>query len=296
MKTFFAFSLLMLVLLLSCTKDIQIDMPAYTPKVSIQCSLEVGKTPVLFLYNTVSYFDNLDISNLFIRNASVVISSATTTDSLSVDSIYDYIKCEYVCFYHGHIPVEANMDYYLTIKSGDSIYTAATTTNLVPAVIDSVTYVQQFHDIYGEHEGVVTYFSDVAGQTNYYRYEMVRFIDTTMSYREGKINSPCIGGDSVQVIELGRSVYNDNGLNGAQIKIIIEPAYSHYEGLSGYVKIETIDKNTYTFLDQLDRQKLGQTNPFVEPVFLQQGQFGSNAIGYFGSIVRSDSVLFVFPE
>lgn len=64
----------------------------------------------------------------------------------------------------------------------------------------------------------------------------------------------------------------------------------------GLVRIETIDKATYDFFYQLDRQKLEQMNPFVEPVFLTNGQFGKDALGYFGSITRSNPVLLVFPE
>ena len=38
-----------------------------------------------------------------------------------------------------------------------------------------------------------------------------------------------------------------------------------------------------------------QFNPFVEPVFIAQGQF-KNAIGVFGAYAVSDSVLFIYPE
>ena len=80
------------------------------------------------------------------------------------------------------------------------------------------------------------------------------------------------------------------------MNMVIEPAYSHKPGLTGNVRIQSIDKATYVFYDQLDRQKLAQLNPFVEPVFLTDGQFGKKAIGYFGSIIRSQPVQFIFPE
>ncbi len=281
-----------------CVKDITIPQPDYTPRASIQCSLESGTVPKLFFYRTIPYFENTGVSlhDLFIKNAFVQISSQDTIDNLQIDSTYNYIKCEYEYFYKGSVITRENRQYNLNISYNNITYTASTTTNLPIVNIDSVGYTTQFKDIYGEHEGVIPYFHDIPNQSNYYRYEMTRLVDTTMKYREGKLNSPCIGSGSVTVIELGRSVYNDQSSSGEQMKLVIEPAYSHSEGLKGLVRIETLDKVTYDFFYQLDRQKLEQTNPFVEPVFLTNGQFGKDALGYFGSITRSVPVLFVFPE
>ena len=279
-----------------CQKDITIPQPQYDSRVSTQCGLEVGIAPKVYFYKTLPYFDVANLSQLFVRGATVKISNLNATDSLTIDSAYNFLKCEYEYFYHGQIPIEPNTNYQLTILNGKVTYKASTITNLSAVTIDSVSYVKVFKDIYGEHEGVVPYFHDLPNQTNYYRYEMARNVDTTMKYREGKINSPCIGGNTVTILEIGRSVYNDLNSSGEQMNLVIEPAYSHKSGLPGTVRIQSIDKSTYEFYDQLDRQKLAQLNPFVEPVFLTDGQFGKKAIGYFGSIVRSQPVLFIFPE
>lgn len=282
----------------SCVKDISIPQPEYTPRATIQCGLEPGTVPVLYFYRTIPYFEKSGISlhDLFIKNAMVFISSQDTIDNLKIDSTYNFIKCEYEYFYKGAVVTREKRQYNLKILYNNITYNASTSTNLPAVTIDSVGYTTQFKDIYGEHEGVIPYFHDVPNQSNYYRYEMTRSIDTTMKYREGKLHSPCIGSGSVTILEIGRSVYNDQSSSGEQMKLVIEPAYSHREGLTGLIRIETIDKATYDFFYQLDRQKLEQMNPFVEPVFLTDGQFGKNALGYFGSIARSAPVLFVFPE
>jgi len=285
-------------ILTSCVKDISIPQPDYTPRATIQCSLEPGTVPILYFYRTIPYFAQTGTSlhDLFIKDALVRISSQDTIDNLKIDSTYNYIKCEYEYFYKGSVITRRNRQYNLKISYNSITYTASTNTNLPVVTIDSVGYTTQFKDIYGEHEGVIPYFSDIPNQSNYYRYEMTRNVDTTMKYREGKLHSPCIGSGSVTILEIGRSVYNDQSSSGEQMKLVIEPAYSHREGLTGLVRIETIDKATYDFFYQLDRQKLEQTNPFVEPVFLTNGQFGKNALGYFGSMTRSAPVSFVFPE
>lgn len=286
------------VFLFSCEKTITITPPPYQGKASIQSMLEPDSLPIVYFNRTVPYFDKkVSFADLVIRNAIIQISNGTTTDILLLDSVFDKIYCQYNYYYRGNYPVQLNKTYTVTIANGTDAYTATTSTaNLSKATIDSTAFTPVFKDLYGEHEGVIVYFKDVPGQTNFYRYEMVRYVDTTTKRASEKIVSPCLGRDSVKVNEIGRSVYTDVGQNGLQIKIVIEPGYSHKPGTKGLVYIQTIDKNANDFFDQLDKQKLAQFNPFVEPVFLRDGQFGSKAVGYFSAMVKSTAVVFVYPE
>jgi hypothetical protein len=286
------------VLLQACEKTITIAQPPYSGKVSIQSMLEADSIPIVYFNSTVPYFDpKVSFSQLVIRGAKVSVSDGTTIDDLHLDSVYDRINCEYNYFYKGTVAVQANKTYTLRITSGNDHYEAtASTVNLKAAVIDSVAYTATYKDLYGEHEGVIIYFRDVPLQPNYYRYEMDRFIDTTTKKSEVKIVSACLGRDSVAVQELGRSVYSDAGQDGQPLKIVIEPAYSHRTGTNGVIRIQTIDKNAFDFFDQLDKQKLSQTNPFVEPVFLREGQFGTRAVGYFSAMQKSAPISFSYPE
>ena len=287
-------------LMASCEKEIIVNQLPYETRVSIQCALEPGETPTLYMYRTAPYFEQTNLKSLFVRNALVVISDSDGKETLYIDSVYNFIKCEYEYFYAGRKPVIANRKYDLSIDWEGRKYTASTVTDPVPVQLVRVEYVSEFFDVYGGHEGVIPVFRDITGRTNYYRYEMYREIDTTMVHAEGDLHSPCIGDSSVMVYEISRSVYsNINYDPGDEIKIVIEPAYTHNDGMEGeegIVRIQTIDKNIYDFFEQLDRQKLSQRNPFVEPVFLTGKQFGNAAIGYFGAMTRSNPVLFVFPE
>lgn len=282
----------------SCEKTITISPPAYKSRVSIQSMLEPDSLPIVYFNKTVPYFDSkVNFADLIIRNASVKISDGTSTDILAIDSVYDRIYCEYNYYYKGSQPVQPNKTYTLTIINGADTYSAtASTSNQSKVSIDSTSYITNYKDLYGEHEGVAVYFTDVPAQTNYYRYEMGRYIDTTTKKAEVKIVSPCLGRDSVKVQEIGRSVYNDAGQNGLQIKIVVEPAYSHHPGTKGIIYVQSIDKNAFEFFDQLDKQKLAQFNPFVEPVFLRDGQFGSKAVGYFSAMIKSYPIIYFYPE
>jgi hypothetical protein len=296
MKTTF-FLLVAMALFIGCEKNITIPPPQYDSKVSIQSMLEPDSLPIVYFNRTVPYFDRIvHFSDLVIRSAQVKIQSSTSTDSLRLDSVYNKLYCEYDYYYKGSLPIQSNKMYTLIIKNGSDTYTATAQTNLLPSSIDSTSYTPKFNDIYGEHEGVIVYFKDVPTQTNYYRYEMLRYVDSSYQKASATNISVCLGKDTVLVHELGRSVYSDEGLSGQQIKIVIEPAYTHKAGVQGKVYMQSIDKNAFDFFNQLDQQKLAQFNPFVEPVFLKDGQFGSKAIGYFSAKVNSNPVPFVFPE
>ena len=299
MKTVVLLNILTIAVLLlaSCERNITIPQPAYNGRVSIQSMIEKDSLPIVYFNKTVPYFDKkVTFNDLVIRNAQITIKSSADTDSLKLDSVYDRIYCEYDYYYKGTIPIQANKAYTLTIKNGADTYTAAAQTNLLAPPIDSVSYTPTFQDLYGEHEGIIVYFKDVPSQTNFYRFEMIRYVDTTTKKASEAIASPCLGRDSVKVRDIGRSVYRDEGLSGKQIKMVIEPAYSHKAGTWGLIYVTSFDKNAHDFFDQLDKQKQSQLNPFVEPVFLQDGQFGSKAMGYFSAKTASNPVTFVFPE
>jgi hypothetical protein len=283
--------------LFNCTKEIVLPQLPYDGRVSIQGIVEPDSIPRVYFNRTVPYLTgSTNTADLVIRNAIVKISSLGESDILSLDSTYDKVDCRYLYFYNGNVKARKNMSYTLEINDGLKTYTATATTSIVPVTIDSVSYTATFKDLYGEHEGVLTYFKDILNETNYYRYEMLRSVDSTVRRGEKKLYGSCLGGESINYRELGRSVYSDQNLEGQQIKLVIEPAFSHTAGLVGYVRVQAIDKATYEFYDQIDRQKLGQYNPFVEPFFLKEGQFGKDAIGFFGARVKSEPVKFIFPE
>ncbi|MBU1373369.1 MAG: DUF4249 domain-containing protein [Bacteroidetes bacterium] len=296
-KAFIYLTIISLGFILACEKNITVKPPVYKNKVSIQGFIEPDSIPIIYFNHTVPYFDKAVKKNqLIVRNAQIAISSSNSTDFLKLDSIFDKIDCQYNFFYRGHNKIQRNTKYNLSILADGKTYTASATTDLGAPVIDSTSYVTNYNDLYGEHEGVIIYFKDVSNQTNFYRYEMKRSADTSTKKAEAPIVSTCLGNGTIQVNEIGRAVFNDVGNEGKQLKIVIEPAYSHKKGTKGDIYIQSFDKNAYDFFAQLDRQKLAQYNPFIEPVFLQEGQFGNAAIGFFAAKQNSSFVTFIYPE
>jgi len=275
-------------LFIGCQKDktIIIKTLPYDSQLSVECLLYPGKVPKLFLSMSVPFFNaQTSPSDLFVKNASVKISSSSSTDILQMDSSYDNYNCRWVPFYKGSIAALYGETYNLSINFKGNTINASTTIGQPKVNISTIDYIAQFQDLYGEHEGIVVNFNDAANSKNYYRFQMDRIIDTTLC---GAIVPP------FQVTEIGRSVYTDNNIDGQAIKIVIEPSYKHKQNDSAYIFIESMDEASGSFYDNLDKQQQAQLNPFIEPVFLKSNINGG--VGVFGSVVLSDSVLFIFPE
>ncbi|MFA9392493.1 MAG: hypothetical protein ACERKD_21965 [Prolixibacteraceae bacterium] len=296
MKIVYIVSVLLLALLFSCEKEIAIPQQPYSSVPSIQCLITPGQVPILYLNKTQPFLDQpLANREMFIDNASVTINGEES-DVLKPDSLFEIFYGTTSYFYKGSIPVKSNTQYTLTINYNGETFTATCTTSQPVVELDSVTYVQNFKDIYGEHEGVVFHLIDDQASENYYRYEMHRTADTATYWGENKFQSPILKNDeTTSVSEIGRTIFSDASFSGGKFTFAIEPVFKHKEGDVTYVFLQICDKNMYSFFDELDKQMLALKNPFVEPVFLNKGQF-QNAWGVFGSYAVSDSVKFIYPE
>lgn len=280
---------------ISCEKIITIKQPPYQSKLSIQGLITPNQIPKIYLNRTVPYFDpKVNTRELTVDNATVSLNDGTMNIALRFDSSYNYHYCRYDYFYSNAQNIQANKTYTLNVLFAGVTYTAQATTNQSKVPVTSTNYVQVFKDLYGEHEGVIVGYTDKPGEENYYRYEMSRMIDSSVKSVDA-VKSSCTFGQKYAVKEIGRTIYPDKNVEGLALTFTFEPNFSHKKNDTAYIRLQTVDKNIYHFYDNLDRQKLAQYNPYVEPVFIVPGQF-KDAIGVFGAYAVSDSVRFVYPE
>lgn len=282
-------------ILISCEKTISVKQLSYPSKLSIEGLITPNQTPRIYINRTVPYFDpKVNTRELTVDNAAVTLNDGTSTYTLNFDSSYNNHYCRYDYFYTNPQNIQANKTYTLNIGFNGISYSAQASTNKSIVAITSISYVQTFKDLYGEHEGVIVGYTDKPGEENFYRYEMGRMIDSSVKSVDAA-KSSCTFGQKYYVKEIGRTVYTDKNVDGQALTFTFEPNYSHKKGDSSYIRLQSVDKNIFNFYDNLDRQKLAQYNPFVEPVFIIPGQF-KDAIGVFGAYAVSDSMLFVYPE
>jgi hypothetical protein len=286
-------------LIIACEKDITIDFSAnHKEIVFIEGMLYLNKTPQIFISKTNPFFSpRVSPQQVFARGAIITISSGSTVDVLVPDSIFNKFRCRWEVFYQGKIAVEQGKTYTLTISFEGKTYTASTTINQKAVKIDKIEYTPDFVDSYGSHDGMIIDITDHAGTQDYYRFQMNRFIDTSVHHAHVLdifINTCATKGELFPVKDIGRIVFSDENADGKTIKMPIEVAYEYEKGDKGWVFIQSLDKNSAEFYKDLDDQLQAIQNPFVEPVFIKSKIKG--AVGVFGSAVLSDSVLFVYPR
>ncbi|WP_165940112.1 DUF4249 family protein [Dyadobacter psychrotolerans] len=289
-------SFVAILMCIGCEKNINVKIQPYQGMLSIQCMLVAGEVPRLYLSQSTGFFSSqITPADLFVPGARVIISSPETRDSLITTMGRDSFYCQDTYFYQGKFQVKQGLTYTMEVSYEGKTYRSTTTVNQLKPKIDQVGYISAFKDIYGEHEGVVVGFTDTPGQVNAYRVEMSRQIDSSARKTETAYKSECNGAHFFTVKEVGRAIYFDTGSgDGRQVSVTVEPTYSHRKGSIAQVYLQAMDPSSARFFDQLDKQKLATSNPFVEPVFLTSNIEG--CIGVFGHYIRSKPVQFIYPE
>ena len=281
-----------------CQKDIEVKpITGYESQLFIESILVPGETPRVYLSKSLPFFNgNVTPQQLFARGATISIFSETGEDVLQPDSTFDKFRCRWVPYYEGVTPSEFGMTYDLVVNYEGSTYRATTTIDQSKVQIDSVVFTPEFFDIFGGHDGVILYFKDAPGPGNHYRFQMNRMIDATRlhAHELDVLVSDCTNGKQFLTVDLGRTIFADENVDGQGMELFIEVSFEYLEGDSTWVFVQSLDKNSANFFSDLDLQLQSIKNPFIENVFLKTKIDG--AIGVFGSVVRSDSVLFIYPQ
>ena len=302
MKKIFLILLPLLFLLSNCQKEINFKLPedSYEDKVFIECILSPDEVPKAYISRSLSFF-NKDVTpqQVFARGATVRITDDNgNIDQLFADSTFDKFRCRWVPFYKGEIPAEFGKAYSLSVNYQGNNFTATTTINQAKINIDDVTYTPEFFDVYGGHDGVVVSFKDAPGPGNFYRFQMDRWIDKSRKHAHilEVVEADCTDdGELFHVSDYGRTIFNDDNIDGQQLVLNIEVSFEYLEGDSTTIYMMSLDKTAAKFYQNIDDQLASILNPFVEPVFLES-QIEGGAIGVFGSAVYSDPWGYVYPQ
>ncbi len=284
----------------ACKKDITVSLtPGHLSQLFIEGMLYPGKTPQVYISKSNPFFSSKVLpQQVFARGAVVKITSGTTVDLLTPDSTFNKFRCRWEPFYSGSIAAEQGKTYTLEVSYEGKTYSASTTISQMAVTIDSIKYTPAFYDIYGGHDGVIITITDNPGTRDFYRFQMNRMIDTSRHHAHvlDKFVNTCVSGpaEKFPVKDIGRIVFSDENANGQKITMSVEVAYEYKRNDSGWVFIQSLDKNSAAFYKELDEQLQAIQNPFVEPVFLTTQIKG--AIGVFGSAVLSAPILFIYPR
>jgi len=290
--------------LISCTKEVNIDIPGYKAELVVDGNIETNGHPVVLLSQSANVYSEAYVETYvesFIADAivKVVVDGDTTELEYLLLSEFpistqikfaemlrielDEVQLLPIKIYSSHVlKGEAGKAYELIIDYKNKIYNA-TTTIPQPTPLNSLKWVVE--------EGTTDYglikakLSDPANQFDAYKYDSRRIniqpngepLDYV--YRNGN------GG--------GR-IFRDRYFNGLTIDLTFKnpqkpkdstiiSAYKRYfrRGDSVLVKLSKLDKNTYDFF-RLKREQLDSNgNPFSTPVNAKTNISGG-ALGIWG--------------
>ena len=289
---------IVLTVLMGCQKNVSVTTNSgYTPGLFVECILVPQQQPRAFLSRSVDFFScGVTPQDLFVRDAMIFLTGPAGVDTLVPDSTFDEFRCRWVLFYGGSTLPKIGESYQLDILWNGKVLTAQTEIKQPRIQIDSLEYIEEFFDSYGGHDGVTIWITDPPGQGNFYRFQMNRIIDNTRFHAhvlDGWVPD-CSNDKKFFVRDLGRLIYSDQYIDGQEMKLNIEVSFEYRKGDSAWVFIQSLDRNSAEFYQEIDRQLQSILNPFVEPEFI--GTKIPGAIGVFGSAVLSDSVLFIYPQ
>ncbi len=284
----------------SCVKDISYDGQSLQHKqlLLIEGILFPDETAKIYVSNSVSFFNEKVLpQEIFARNAQVFLTTDSWSEELQPDSLFDKFRCRWVPFYGGTELVEYGRTYALEVRYEGAVYSASTTIDQPKVNLTDVTYIEEFHDVYGGHDGVVISYTDVPGTGNFYRFQMDRWIDNTRNHAhvfDGLPNTCTEAGELFFTRDLGRVIFSDALGDGGTMQQEVEVAFEYKKGDTATVYLQSLDRESAAFFKDLDEQLQSILNPFVEPSFLHSTIEGT--LGVFGSAVRSDPVFFTYPQ
>ncbi len=292
-------TLLLSALLMSCEQVVDIkSTDGFQGTVFVEGLLVVDQLPRIYLSEALPFKEaQVTPQQVFARNAQVILTSGEGSEILQPDSTFDFFRCRWEPFYGGNILVRFGETYTLEIQYEGKTYKASTTIQQSLPDINQIDYIAEFFDIYGGHDGVNIKLRDPEGPGNYYRFQMNRQIDNTVAHAHelDVIQSTCTQGELFWITDLGRTIFSDEGNDGQVLDLLVEVSFEYSEGDSTWVSIQSLDEKAALFYKEIDDQLISILNPFVEPVFLKS-RIDGGAVGFLGSAVMTDSILFIYPQ
>lgn len=314
----FLLNILILILLLqSCTKEVQVDIPGYEEKLVIDGSIQTGQPPIVILSKSKDIYAPTDQAAFlagFVSGAIVTVSDGTTTVQLdeictddlppgteaiaaqlfgiSVDELANYHLCAYTTF-NNAIWGQVGKSYTLSVQHEEKIYTSVTTIQN-PTALDSVYW--KPHDTFTEYGYSWATLSDPLGQYDAYMWEVKQ------------IN---VGSDGQPVDQFYTKtftpVFDDVFFDGLTFDFFyenpmsfqdstIEDTYKGYYhvGDTVVIKLSKMDRFVYDYFEKKYVQLATSGNPFATPTNIPTNIVGG-ALGVWAGFSPSYDTLVCTP-
>ncbi len=270
-------------LLSSCQKQVNIDLPEPENKLVIEGWIEQDQYPVVSVTRNSPYFSAVDsntLVNLFILNAQVFVSDGVQTEQLTLDFSNAMLGVwPFICYRGSMIKGEIGKSYSLTIYAeGDTI--TGVTTIPEPVTLDSIWWKPDNQsNVENDSLGYLwATYNDNPNLKQYFR---------LFTMRKGK---------DKDWVPLFGSTFDDIFFNGISFTFSMYrgiPSLSDIEAIENDpelfyfkkgdtidVKITSIDREHYDFWRTVEQEYYSGGNPFIFPVVIRHNVKG--AVGVWG--------------
>jgi len=276
-----------LLVLVSCTKEVKIDIPGYQEKLVIDGSIEVGMPPIILLSTTKNIYSPTNIDAYlegFISGAIVTVSDGTITDTLT-EICTDQLPpgSEEIAAAFFGIPVEELVNIHLCAYISTTIIGEVGKTYSLKVVHNGKTY-SSSTSIYQPTQLDSLYWKPQNGTTDY-GFSWAQLSDPISSADAYKWEVKYISDFTFQ--KPFNPFFNDKFFNGLTFEFAYDNPLSYDdpsfpEKYRGYfrkgdtivVKFSKIGQKEYNFFEKKYNQMYSAGNPFATPTNIP-----SNIIG-----------------
>lgn len=285
---------IVMLFVISCEKDISVDMPRPEDKLIVEGIIELNDYPIVFLTKNAAYFDVVDtavVNNSIVYGsmATVIVSNGVITDTLLP---HTFTKWPYYGYIGTKFKGEINESYSLKVIYDNKEYSATT---FIPdtVAIDSVWYdTFQGNDTLGF---LNINFQDPIENGNYYGLLTKVHQYQTWFYRPyfgTHIADDKLGNNSMfsySPISKGyerNSFFNDYSTGNEDIYETI----GFKVGDTVSIKLFTIDQQSYNIWSSWYSHQATNGNPFTNPATVLTNIEGAPANGYwmgYGSYIST---------
>jgi len=280
--------------LLSCQKEVHINLGTSPTKVVVQGAIETNIPPYVILTSTIGFFSNIDLNTLqnsFLHGAIVKVSDGTTTVTLkeytidTTNSNRFYIYTVDTANLSNVMLGQAGKFYTLSITYNGTVYTSVTKIPN-PKGVDSVWFgTPVFKDKHTPDSAMEMFanYTDPDTAGNYVRYFTRR--NNENYYPAGIFSDDLVNGKKITNIDLFAGYDDSTHVNGDSLSYF-------YPGDSVTLKWCEIDKGVYDFWNTYAYASNAIGNPFASPINIKTN-ITNGALGVwcgYGSILTTKVV------
>lgn len=284
-------TLLLVLLLSSCEKEVSINLGTSPPILVVQGSIETNQPPFVVLTTTIGFFSNVDLStveSIFVHNAVVKVSDGTKTVTLKeyhVDTaggnkfyVYSIDTADFTNTLFGI----TGKQYTLTITSNGTTYTSVTKIP-APKGCDTLWFgdpsfsrrktPKNALELYGNY-------TDPDTPGNYVRYYTKRNHEPFLA--GGLFTDQLVNGKTINKVDLFAGYNNTDKVN-------VDSVVYFYPGDSIVLKWGEIDKSVYDFWNTYQFSIRSGGNPFSSPINIKSN-ISNGALGVwagYGTIMKT---------